>query len=235
MRRLRRRLLLGIAVAAALAGATAAVVMAAQPSSAAHHHAGAHRRGHGTLATAAAYLGLSTAQLLRSDLQSGKSLAQLAAGVPGKSTAGLIEALEAADRQKLAAAAAALPERVAAQVNRAGGPHPGARKAGRRGAQRVRTVSVAAQYLGLDTAELRQDLRSGKSLAQIANSTSGKSAGGLIGALLTASKAQLATRVSDGSLTQAQANELLRKLTVRLTAKVNRTPHRHAPALPASG
>jgi len=234
MRRLRRRLLLGIAVAAALAGATAAVVMAAQPSSAAHHHAGAHRRGHGTLATAAAYLDLNTAQL-RSDLQSGKSLAQLAAGVPGKSTAGLIEALEAADRQKLAAAAAALPERVAAQVNRAGGPHPGARKAGRRGAQRVRTVSVAAQYLGLDTAELRQDLRSGKSLAQIANSTSGKSAGGLIGALLTASKAQLATRVSDGSLTQAQANELLRKLTVRLTAKVNRTPHRHAPALPASG
>lgn len=228
-RGLRRRLLLGIAVAAALAGATAAVVMAAQPSSAAHHRLSAHRHGGGTLATAAAYLGLSPAQL-RSDLQSGKSLAQVAASAPGKSAAGLIEALEAADRQKLTAAAAALPERVAAQVKRAGGPHPQARKAGHHGAQRVRTLSVAAQYLGLSTVELQQDLRSGTSLAQIANSTSGRSAAGLIEALVTARKAQLATRVSAGSLTQAKANGLLPELIARVNAKVNRTPHRHAPA-----
>ncbi len=224
-RGLRRRLLLGIAVAAALAGATAAVVMAAQPSSAPDHRVGAHHRGDGALATAAAYLGLGAAQL-RSDLQSGKSLAQLAAGDPGKSAAGLIAALETADRQKLAEASAALPERVAAQVDRAGGPHAG----GRKGARRGRALSVAAQYLGFSTAELRQDLQSGMSLARVASSTSGRSAAGLIEALVAAKKAQLETLVSAGRLTQLKADERLPKLVAGVTAKVNQTPHRHAPA-----
>ena len=74
--------------------------MAAQP--AAHH-----RRG-GTLATAAGYLGLSPAQL-RSELRSGKSLAEIANATRGKSKAGLIGALEAAPKERLAAAAANLP------------------------------------------------------------------------------------------------------------------------------
>jgi hypothetical protein len=119
-RTIRRKLLLSIAAAAVLAGATAAVVMAAQPSSPrhGHGHGHGHHQRHGTLATAAAYLGLSRTQL-RSELQSGKSLAQIANATPGTSEAGLIQMLEAAHRQRLAAASAKLPRVVAAEVKRA--------------------------------------------------------------------------------------------------------------------
>jgi hypothetical protein len=120
IRRLKRQLLLGVALGAVLAGGTAAVVTAAQPSAKAHH-----RKGHTSpLLTAARYLGLPTAQL-RSDLRSGKSLGEIADATAGKSVAGLIEVLEAAGRQKLAAASSRLPSRVAAEVARVGGPVAG--------------------------------------------------------------------------------------------------------------
>ena len=45
-------------------------------------------------------------------------------------------------------------------------------------------LSVAASYLGLSEESLFERLRSGKSLAEIANATSGKSADGLIDALV---------------------------------------------------
>jgi hypothetical protein len=222
MRRLKRRLLLGIALVAVAAGATAAVVMAAQPSAKAHHHKGAA----GPLVTAAGYLGLSTAQL-QSELRSGKSLAVIANATPGKSQAGLVEALESSDKRKLAAAAAArLPQRVLAQVDRVGGPLPGLARGARHKRPRVRTLSAAAGYLGVSTAQLRQDLRSGKTLAQLANTTSGKSAAGLLEALVGAAKAALASEVTAGKLTQAQANQILPQLSARLTAKVDhQRPH----------
>jgi len=102
-RRLRRKLFIGIAAAAVVAGVTAAVVMAAQPGK--HHHQRAHharRAGartstgakRGALAGAAAYLGVSTAQL-HSELKGGESLAEIANATSGKSEAGLIAALEA--------------------------------------------------------------------------------------------------------------------------------------------
>jgi ABC-type microcin C transport system duplicated ATPase subunit YejF len=55
---------------------------------------------------AAAYLGVTAAQL-QSDLQSGKTLAQVGAATSGKTTAGLVAALVAAEKTELAAAVAA--------------------------------------------------------------------------------------------------------------------------------
>ena len=52
---------------------------------------------------ATAYLGVTAAQL-QSELQSGKTLAQVAKETSGKSEAGLIEALVAARKERLAAA-----------------------------------------------------------------------------------------------------------------------------------
>jgi hypothetical protein len=226
-RRLRRKLFIGIAAAAVLAGATAAVVMAAQPSTARHAHRGHHHRL-GTLATAAAYLGLSEAQL-RSELQAGKSLGEIANATPGKSEAGLKQTLEAADRQRLAAVSSKLTRVVAAQVGQVGGPHGGigsdvrrdGRAAGKRG------LATAAQYLGVSTVQLRHDLRSGMTLAQVASATSGKSEAGLVQALVTSSRAALAARVQSGKLTQAKANEILPQLTRRVSAEVKRA-RRHA-------
>ena len=221
---LKRRLLLGVAVVAVGAGATAAVVMAAQPSATKTHH----RKGTASpLVTAAGYLGLSTAQL-RGQLRSGKSLAEIANSTPGKSQAGLVAALESADKRKLAAAAATrVPRRVLEQVNRVGGPLRGAAGGARHKHLRVRMLSTAAAYLGISTTQLRHELQSGTTLAQLANTTSGKSASGLIEALLAAAKAALASQVTTGKLTQAQANQILPQLSARLSARVNQ-PRRDA-------
>jgi hypothetical protein len=211
-RRHKKRLLTGVAVVAVLAGVTAAVVMAAQP--------GADRHGGGTLATAAGYLGLSQAQL-RSELQSGKSLAEIANATGGRSSAGLIAALETAGKQKLATAAARLPMRVTAEVDRVGG--------------RDRTLAAAAGYLGVSESELRAERRSGETLAQIAKATSGKSEAGLIEALVAARKARIAAEVKAGAITQAQANQALPDLASRVTAQVNRARRAHGSRLTASG
>jgi hypothetical protein len=234
-RRLRRRLFIGIATAAVLAGTTAAVVMAAQPSSSGHAHRGHHHRL-GTLATAAAYLGLSEAQL-RSELQAGKSLGEIANATPGKSEAGLEQTLEAADRQRLAAVSGKLRTIVAAEVSQVGGPRGGlgsdARREGR--AAGKRGLATAAQYLGISTLQLRHDLRSGMTLAQVATATSGKSETGLVEALVTAAKAALAGRVESGKLTQAKANEILPKLTSRVSAEVKRARRHAAESAPTPG
>ena len=211
-RRLKHRLLIGVAVVAVLAGVTTAVVMAAQPA--------AHHRRAGTLATAAGYLGLSPMQL-RSELQSGKSLAQIADATSGKSEAGLIAALAAAAKERLASAAAKLPAAITAEVDRAGGRL-------RRGHSRA--LAAAASYLGVSAAQIRSELRSGKTLAQIADATGGKSEAGLIAALVATRKATLASRVGAGKITMAQADTILPKLTARVSAQVNRVHGKHATA-----
>jgi hypothetical protein len=194
----KQKLFAGAAVLAILLGGTLAAVTTGK--GAAHGH-------RGPLLTASSYLGVPASQL-RGELQSGKSLAEIANATSGKSSAGLLNVLLAAAKERLAAVQASLPQRVAALVN-------GVRMPGRR--------AVAARYLGLSPAQLAGELHAGKSLAQIANATSGKSAAGLIDALVTARKSALATRVAAGSLTQAQVNARLAHLITRVTAAVNRT------------
>jgi hypothetical protein len=219
-RRLKRKLMIGIAVVAVLAGATAAVVMAAQP-------AARHRRG-GALATAAGYLGVTPTQL-RGELRSGKSLAEIADSTGGRSEAGLIAALEAAGKERLSAAAAKLPSLITAEVDRNGGP-ANARAGGRQRRGHGRALTAAASYLGVSAAQLRGELRSGRTLAQIADSTSGRSEAGLVQALVAAMKTALASRVSSGRITQAQANAILPKVAARAGAQVDRVHGKRAAA-----
>ena len=91
------------------------------------------------------------------------------------------------------------------------------------GARGFGTRGVAAQYLGITGATLRGELRSGKSLAQIAAATPGKSAGGLKAAIEAAAKARLAKAVSSGRLTGAQEQERLGHLSSRLETLLKRT------------
>src|SRR5207245_9230585 len=73
-----------------------------------HHRSGARRPSApapGRGSPAASYLGLSPARL-RADLAAGMTLAQIADATPGKSTRGLIDALIASRRARLAAAVA---------------------------------------------------------------------------------------------------------------------------------
>ena len=89
------------------------------------------------------------------------------------------------------------------------------------------TVPAAATYLGVTEAALTTQLEAGKTLAQVASTTSGKSTAGLIDALVAAEKVELAAAVTAGTITQAQSDQIATTLTARFTALVNGTRPAH--------
>ena len=233
----------GLALAAA-GGGIAATVHGNAQHAARSAHVGARPGGPGDdLDAAAAYLGITSAQLL-SDLQSGQTPAQVANATSGKSSAGLIAALVTHETAELDAAVAAgkitaaqeqtlvanLQQRFTDFVNATkpdggpGGPgHPGRGPGGD-------DLDAAAAYLGITSAQLLSDLQSGQTPAQVASATSGKSSAGLIAALVTHETAELDAAAAAGKLTSAQEQALVANLQQRFTDFVNgvRPPHARA-------
>ncbi len=82
------------------------------------------------------------------------------------------------------------------------------------------SFTAASSYLGISAAQLFTDIRSGKTLAQIANSTNGKSASGLIAAMVAAQKSDLDAAVKSGRITQAMADQVEANLKARVTQMV---------------
>jgi len=82
-------------------------------------------------------------------------------------------------------------------------------------------LSAAASYLGVSQQQLFTDLRSGKALAQIADSTSGKSASGLIDAMVAQQKSTIDAAVKAGRISQALADRIEANTRNRVTATVN--------------
>ena len=82
-------------------------------------------------------------------------------------------------------------------------------------------LAAATTYLGISESELRTQLASGKTLAQIADSTNGKSAAGLIDAMVAAQKKQLDQAVSSGRISQSLADQIESNLKSRITDMVN--------------
>jgi len=208
--------------------------------------AGATQRRSRGLSTVSSYLGLTDAQV-QSDLRSGKTLAQIADSTSGKSSAGLIDALVASEKARLDKASANLTKRVTEEVDGSTGRgllgagalgHSllghGPRDLGTRGATgatgarhsafgaRGALAFVADSYLGLTAQQLYSDLKSGRTLGQIADATSGKSAAGLVNALVAARKEQLAVGVTAGLLTPASEATIVASLPARMTALVGR-------------
>jgi hypothetical protein len=89
-------------------------------------------------------------------------------------------------------------------------------------AQATAMADATAAYLGLTRAELIQQVKSGKTLAQIAGEQ-GKSVDGLVDALIAAGTAQLDKKVADGTLSKAQRDAIVSQLKDRITAFVNST------------
>jgi hypothetical protein len=81
-------------------------------------------------------------------------------------------------------------------------------------------LEAAATYLGLTEDQLHTQLENGKTLAQIAQDQ-GKSASGLVDALVGEAKKHLDAAVAAGRLTKAQATEMLDGLRTRITSLVN--------------
>jgi ABC-type microcin C transport system duplicated ATPase subunit YejF len=138
------------------------------------------------LPAAATYLG-TTVDALATQLRSGKTLGQIANATSGKSVQGLIDALVAAAKAHLGATVPPdLTQRITDLVNgvRALHRHWGMHAGGP-------GLQAAATYLGTTVAALQAQLQSGKTLAQIADATSGKSAQGLIDALTALAKQRI--------------------------------------------
>ena len=87
---------------------------------------------------------------------------------------------------------------------------------------RGRALGPAAAYLGLTREQLRTELKSGKSLAQLATAK-GKTTSGLVAAMLAPVKERLAKAVAAGRLTRQRADEILKRLTERVTQAVQHT------------
>jgi len=210
-----------------LVGVGAAVAVAKAPGKAKPRAAKAQQRS--LLPAAAAYLDL-TPVALRTELRSGKSLAQVATA-KGKSVAGLESALVSALRSKVQAAKAAgkldaaradrLLQRAPQLVERLVNATPRAR-APRARAARGGLLKAAATYLGVTNAQLVTELRSGKSLAQVATAKS-KSVDGLKQALLAALKQKVDAAVTAGRLDAARAQKLLERAPAHIERLVNRS------------
>jgi D-Tyr-tRNAtyr deacylase len=178
------------------------------------------------LTPAASYLGISVADLA-SDLKSGKTLAQEATA-KGKTASGLIDALVTAEKKVLDAENAAgwltdaqetnvlanLKDAITDLVDNGPGLPPSGPRNG--------LLQTAATYLGISAGDLLADLRSGKTLAQEATDK-GKTADGLVQALLAPLRSALDQRVKDGDITSAQETGILNRETTRLTDLVNNT------------
>lgn len=230
----KQRIALGAAVVALATGGTIAAVAASgrDATRAARHGHGPQGHGLGVAArrpaggdeavsAAARYLGTSAPELRRR-LLAGETLAQ-AARERGKPASGLVDAIvaertawltKAAASGRIAPAAerkllATLRRRVEARVN-----------------QRVRPgrLQVAASYLGISRKELVEQRRAGKSLAEIAQSRPGKSAGGLIDAIVAVGREHLQVGAATRHLPQRTVTRLLAELERRVRAVV----YRHA-------
>jgi hypothetical protein len=187
------------------------------------------------IAAAAKYLGLSEADL-RTKLRDGQSLGDIAKA-QSKDVAGLKTAILDAAKADLDKAVAdktltqsqaddlynglkaRIDDLVAADGKlRFRGPGgPGMRFGF--GAD----TGAAATYLGLDESALRDKLRNGQSLADVAKAQN-KDVQGLEDAIVASQKARLDKAVSDKKLTQSQADEILANLKSHVADLVNATP-----------
>ena len=154
-----------------------------------------------------------------------------AAGRLGVTPSALQDAFKAALKDQVEAAVKAgtltRAQADAIEARIAAGQGPGFGGPGPRGFGRMHHggegLTAAAAYLGLTEAQLRTQLESGKSLADIAKATSGKTVAGLVQAMVAAEKAELDKAVQAGKLTAAQEQRIAGQLEQRVTDMVNGT------------
>lgn len=117
-------------------------------------------------------------------------------------------------------------------------PAAGAREPGGRHGPKP-GFNAAATAIGVSPEELVAALRSGQSIAQVAESK-GVAAQTVIDAMVAEARTHLAVKVESGDLTQAQADEKLAGIEERVTGMVNRTggpgrgPGGHRPGGPGA-
>jgi hypothetical protein len=224
----RKRIAAGLGSTVLVLGAGAGLATASKSDSGGPPGSGGGPPGAATIAT---YLGLSASDL-RADLQSGKTLAQIATA-QGKTVSGLEAAIVADAKSHLDAEVAAgtitaaqessrlsdLQSHVDDMVNSTGPPAGGMRGPGGPGGPGGAAI---ADYLGLTQAQLRTDLQGGQTLAQIATAQ-GKTVSGLEAAIVADAKTHLDAAVAAGKLTAAQEASILADLSSHVADMVTST------------
>jgi len=199
-----------------LSGAQEATTIAAAEAPAADQ---AGRPGPGlrgdTLATAAKALGMTEADL-RTALQDGKTIADVAKD-KGVDVQKVIDAL-------VADATTDLKDRITDLVN-GKAPLGGMRGPGGlegRGGRLEAGLDTVASALGMTEADLRTALQDGKSIADVAKGK-GVDVDTVISKLVDAATKKIDQAVTDGKLTKEQATTIKSGLKERITAHVNGT------------
>lgn len=172
------------------------------------------------LSTAAGALGI-TEDELRTALEAGQSIAQVAEA-EGIDVQTVIDALVAEATARLAEAEASLPERMTDLVNREGLPeHHGPGGPGGPGRHLVgEGLDAAAEAIGITDDELRTALRSGSSIAEVA-AANDVEVQSMIDALVAAATERIDEAVADGRIDAERAEALKADLVERITARVN--------------
>jgi hypothetical protein len=212
----KRNLLIGLAAAAIAAGVVIAIVSGGGGGHSPKRH-GRLAGGRGDLIAAARYLGVPAVKL-RADLGEGKTIGQLAQRTPGRSRAGVIDAIVKSKTSKLRPGVATgirlsrIRARAAIEVEQ---PYAVL-------ARQMSPLGLAAKYLGRTVADLRRERRAGRSLAKLADATPGKSAAGLTELLATDRRRAIRRAFARGALSAEAERKLLAAVKTRTTAFVNR-------------
>ena len=172
-------------------------------------------KGQDPFSVAANYIGITVDQL-RTEMGTAKSIADVAVA-HGKTRDGLIQALVQAETQNITQRVTDLVDHKGAPQKPAGRPGFGP---GGPGFNFGQSLQTAATYLGLSVSDLETKVRSGQTLAQIATAQ-GKTADGLVAALVQAETTQIDQAVKDGKLTADQATKIKSNLQQRITDLVN--------------
>lgn len=90
------------------------------------------------------------------------------------------------------------------------------------GEARLSPLSVAATAIGVTEADLRTELEAGKSIAQVAEANNVE-VEKVVAALVAERKEHIAAHVTEGKLTQEQADAMLADVEARVTEMVNKT------------
>ncbi len=196
------------------------------------------------MAVAAKVLGIDEAAL-RTELQSGKTIADVAKA-KGIDSAKIISAIVDAQKADVAQAVAdgkltqAQADQILADAETHATNHvnssklmgPGGRggKGGHGGMGGMggpmagdpanAPLTVAAKAIGIDEAALRTEMQSGKTIANVAKAK-GVDSAKVVSAIVDARKVDVAKAVTDGKLTQAQADQMLANAEARATDLVN--------------
>jgi len=228
-----KKLVAAVAVSGLLVAGGASVAAAAGP--------GQGGRGHGAIRaagqTAASTIGISPEEL-RSQIQSGKTVAQIATE-HGVDPNAVVNAIVAALTQEIdqKAAAGSIDANRAAQAKQklpdVANRFVNETKPRRDYRIRKDATQAAAKEIGVSTSDLKHARKNGKSIAQVAKDHD-KSVDDVVNAIVKAATADVDQAVKDGKLDSQKADQIKKNLPDRAKQLVNREPRQPSTSTPGT-